>query len=76
MEISFDELGLLRHLKEKPGLYSGKKSLLSLRAFLFGVDYGLDVAANGQYKGPTQFHYLFEGFVPWYVRRYVKSESA
>ena len=75
MELPFDELALLRQLKDRPGIFFGKKSLLSLRDFLWGVDYGLDIAANGQYKGQTHFPILFEGFVPWYIRRYVKDEN-
>ena len=48
--MAFDELSLLLKIKARPGIYFGKKSLLSLRDFLWGVDYGISAARDERYR--------------------------
>ncbi len=71
--MAFDELGLLCQIKARPEIFLGKKSLLSLRDFLFGVDYGISAAKNERYRGSNLP--FFDGFIHWYIRRFVQDEN-
>ena len=71
--MAFDELTLLRRIKTRPEIFFGKKSLLSLRDFLFGVDYGISAAKNERYQGSNLP--FFTGFVSWYISRFVRDEN-
>ncbi len=72
--MAFDELSLLRRIKAKPGIFFGKKSLLSLRDFLWGVDYGISAATNDQLRQKSNLP-CFDGFVNWYIRRFVQDDN-
>ena len=71
--MAFDELGLLHRIKARPEIFFGKKSLLSLRDFLFGVDYGISAAKNEHYRGANLP--FFTGFVSWYISRFVRDQN-
>ena len=71
--MAIDELSLLRRIKARPEIFFGKKSLLSLRDFLFGVEYGISAAKNEPYRGSNLA--FFDGFVAWYLRRFVRDDN-
>lgn len=65
----FDELMLFAKFKEKPGLYFGKPSLLSLRDQLFGMN-----MAFGMIYHEDAFVYLHQ-FIRWYHENVVKDQN-
>lgn len=65
----FDELMLFAKFKEKPGLYFGKPSLLSLRDQLFGMN-----MAFGMIYHEDAFVYLHQ-FICWYHENVVKDQN-
>ena len=65
----FDELMFFAQVKEKPGLYMGKKSLLSLRDYIFGMHH-----AFAFYSAEKQFVYFTE-FVQWYMDEVIRDKN-
>ena len=57
----FDELMFFAQVKARPGMFLGRKSLLSLRDQLFGMAYAFDVC--GQHDALRYFH----GYTQWYL---------
>ena len=56
----FDELSFFAEVKKRPNLLLGKTSIISLRDFIFGMDYAFS-ACNRE----NQFK-LFRSFTQWY----------
>lgn len=57
---SFDELDFFAQVKKRPGVFFGKPSLLSLRDYVFGMDYAFSFCT-----AEVPLHY-FSLFVDWY----------
>ena len=56
----FDELIFFAKVKKRPGMYLGRKSLISLRDQLFGMTYAFSVC------GHSDVLKLFRGFIEYY----------
>ena len=66
---TFDELIFFAQLKKRPGAFLGQPSLMSLRDYLFGMDYAFSFSDQ---KDRLQF---FHRFTAWYQKRYVDDEN-
>ena len=59
----FDELAFFAHVKKRPGMYLGRKSLIGLRDHLFGMTYAFSAC------GHTDALKLFKGFIEYYNQK-------
>lgn len=66
---SFDELHFFAEVKKCPQIYLGKASLLSLRDYIFGMQYAFDF-----YTEEAQFKY-FGLFADWYFENVIKDQN-
>ena len=74
--MAFDELAFLREVKARPGMYLGQKSLLGLRDLLGGMELGATAALEDTGLPKKKlFPIWWDGFVPWYLERYVKDKN-
>ena len=69
MENQWDELMLFAQLKERPGLYLGGKSLLSLRDHLFGMQHAFQLCFHAD---PMEY---LRGFSAWYRETVIREEN-
>lgn len=66
---SFDELSFFAQVKKQPGMYMSKKSLLSLRDKLFGMNYAFIVC------GHPEALRLFKNFTEYYNNELLKNDQ-
>ena len=65
-ESQFDELVFFAQVKKRPGLFLGKKSLLSFRDQLFGMEYAFSFCRS---DSPLVY---FNHFRKWYHKEIIK----
>ena len=57
----FDELMFFAQMKAKPGLFIGRKSIISLRDYLHGMGHAF------RYSGEGEIPRYFSAFAKWYI---------
>ena len=65
----FDELKFFADVKKRPGMYFGNPSLLSLRDWLFGMEYAFSC-----YTSETPLRY-FRAFMTWYQKEKIDDQN-
>lgn len=68
-EREFDELLFFAQVKKRPGLFLGKRSLLSLRDQLFGMEYAFSFYCQ---ESPLKYFLLF---IEWYHEEILKDKN-
>ena len=66
---NFDELAFFADVKNRPGVYFGKPSLLSLRDQLFGMDFAFSYCTS---EHPLKYIWLF---VKWYHKEVLEDSN-
>ncbi len=66
MTCEFNELQFFAEIKKRPQMYLGKRSLISLRDYYFGMMHAFEI-----YNYNNQFR-LFHLFTDWYTENVIK----
>ena len=73
--MGFDEMNIYIRLKEKPALFFGRKSLLSLRDTLTGMLLGIQYSVDPSGLPEEEHLPLLKGFIDWYHQTYVQDTN-